>query len=44
VLSDRSASEDWQLSLTRPDSPARSIFQISGAEEHLPFIDDPGAQ
>jgi anti-sigma B factor antagonist len=44
VLSDRSASEDWQLSLTRPDGPARSIFQISGAEEHLPFIDDPEAQ
>jgi anti-sigma B factor antagonist len=44
VLKDRSAGEDWQLSLTRPVGPALSIFQISGAEEHLPFIEDPGAQ
>jgi anti-anti-sigma factor len=44
VLSDRSAGEDWQLSLIRPSGPALSIFQISGAEEHLPFIEDPGAQ
>jgi len=44
VLKDRSAGEDWQLSLTRPAGPALSIFQISGAEEHLPFIEDPGAQ
>ncbi|MFI4985279.1 MAG: STAS domain-containing protein [Solirubrobacterales bacterium] len=44
VLSDRSAGEDWQLSLIRPAGPALSIFQISGAEEHLPFIDDPGAR
>jgi anti-sigma B factor antagonist len=43
VLNDRSAGEDWQLSLIRPAGPALSIFQISGAEEHLPFIDDPGA-
>jgi anti-sigma B factor antagonist len=44
VLNDRSAGEDWQLSMIRPVGPALSIFQISGAEEHLPFIDDPGAQ
>jgi anti-sigma B factor antagonist len=44
VLKDRSAGEDWRLSLTRPAGPALSIFQISGAEEHLPFIEDPGAQ
>jgi len=44
VLKDRSAGEDWRLSLTRPAGPALSIFQISGAEEHLPFIEEPGAQ
>jgi anti-anti-sigma factor len=44
VLGERSAEEDWQLSMIRPSGQARSIFQISGAEEHLPFIEDPGAQ
>ena len=44
VLNDRAAGEDWQLSLIRPAGAAMSIFQISGAEEHLPFIDDPEAQ
>jgi anti-anti-sigma factor len=44
VLNERSAEQDWQLSLIRPSGPALSIFQISGAEEHLPFIDDPGAR
>jgi anti-sigma B factor antagonist len=44
VLNDRAAGADWQLSLIRPTGPALSIFQISGAEEHLPFIDEPGAQ
>jgi anti-sigma B factor antagonist len=44
VLNDRAAGEDWRLSLIRPAGQALSIFQISGAEEHLPFIEDPGAQ
>lgn len=44
VLGDRAAGEDWELSLIRPAGQALSIFQISGAEERLPFIDDPGAQ
>jgi anti-sigma B factor antagonist len=44
VLNDRAEGEDWQLSLIRPVGPALSIFQISGAEEHLPFIEDPEAR
>jgi anti-sigma B factor antagonist len=44
VLTDRAASEEWQLSLIRPAGPALSIFQISGAEQHLPFIEDPEAR
>jgi anti-sigma B factor antagonist len=43
VLNDRAAGEDWQLGLIRPAGQALSIFQISGAEEHLPFIDDGSA-
>jgi len=44
VLNDRAAGEAWRLSLIRPAGQALSIFQISGAEEHLPFIDDPGTR
>jgi hypothetical protein len=42
VPSDRAAEEGWELALIRPAGQALSIFQISGAEEHLPFIDDVG--
>jgi anti-anti-sigma factor len=44
VLNDRAANEAWQLGLIRPAGQALSIFQISGAEEHLPFIDDQTAR
>ena len=42
VLNDRCASEGWTLSLIRPTGKVRSVFEITGAEENLPFIDDPG--
>jgi anti-sigma B factor antagonist len=42
VLAERAQSEGWTLALIRPAQPALSIFQITRAEEHLPFIDAPG--
>jgi anti-sigma B factor antagonist len=38
LLSDHASREGWELSLTRPPSPARAVFQITGAEENLPFV------
>jgi anti-anti-sigma factor len=41
VLSDRAAAEDWTLGLIPPSEQALSVFQISGALETLPFVEDP---
>jgi len=41
TLNDRAAAEGWSLGLIRPPEPAFSVFQITGAEENLPFIEDP---
>jgi anti-sigma B factor antagonist len=41
VLADRAEEEGWRLSLVRPAPPALSIFQITRAEENLPFVDEP---
>lgn len=43
VLQDRARSEGWELALIRPQQPALSIFQITRAEENLPFLDEPGS-
>jgi len=43
VLNDRAASEDWTLALVRPAEPSLSVLQITGADENLPFIEEPGA-
>jgi anti-sigma B factor antagonist len=40
TLNDRGAAEGWSLGLIRPPDPAYSVFQITGAEENLPFIED----
>jgi anti-sigma B factor antagonist len=40
-LNDRSAAEDWTLSLIRPAEPSLSVFEITGADENLPFIEEP---
>ena len=40
LLRDRAAGEGWDLALVRPPQPALSIFQITRAEEHLPFVDE----
>ena len=42
VLNDRSSAEGWSLSLIRPTGQVRSVFEITGAEESLPFIDEDG--
>jgi anti-anti-sigma factor len=41
VLADRAQEEGWRLLLVRPAAPALSIFQITRAEENLPFVDEP---
>ena len=41
TLNDRAAVEAWTLGLIRPSAPSLSVFQITGAEENLPFIEDP---
>jgi anti-anti-sigma factor len=40
TLNDRAPAEGWSLGLIRPPEPAFSVFQITGAEENLPFIED----
>jgi anti-sigma B factor antagonist len=41
LLADRAQEEGWRLALIRPGQPTLSIFQITRAEENLPFIDVP---
>lgn len=41
-LSDRASLEGWTLRLTRPSEPASSVFRVAGADENLPFVEDPG--
>jgi anti-sigma B factor antagonist len=43
VLNDRAIEEGWTLELIRATGQVRSVFEITGAEDNLPFIDDPGA-
>ncbi|MGN6371987.1 MAG: STAS domain-containing protein [Solirubrobacteraceae bacterium] len=38
VLHERSKQDGWELALLAPSNPARAVFRISGAEEHLPFV------
>lgn len=42
IALDGEASRDgWTLGLIRPPEGALTIFRITGAEENLPFIEDP---
>ena len=41
TLNDRASAEGFSLGLIRPPEPSLSVFQITGAEENLPFIEDP---
>lgn len=40
VLADRARDEGWSLLLVRPEQQVLSIFQITRAEENLPFVDE----
>lgn len=40
-LRDRAEAERWRLALIRPLGAALSIFQITRAEENLPFVEAP---
>ena len=39
VLHQRAAQEGWTLELVRPAQPVLKVFQISGLEERLNFVD-----
>jgi anti-sigma B factor antagonist len=43
ALNDRAAAEAWTLGLIRSPDPSLSVFQITGADQNLPFIEDPGS-
>jgi anti-anti-sigma factor len=43
ALNDRANEEAWKLGLVRPSEPSLSVFQITGADENLPFIEEPGS-
>ena len=43
VLADRAQEEGFELALVRPAAPVLAIFQITRAEENLPFVDEPPA-
>jgi anti-sigma B factor antagonist len=40
ALRDAAAAEGWKLSLTRPTGEVLSIFALTRADEHLPFVED----
>jgi anti-sigma B factor antagonist len=39
-LNDRAEEEGWTLGLLRPLEPSLSVFQITGADDNLPFIEE----
>ncbi len=41
VLADRAREEGFELLLVRPAKAVLAIFQITRAEENLPFVDEP---
>jgi anti-anti-sigma factor len=43
VLHERSEREGWSLDVVRPPGQLLRVFQISGIDEHLNFIEPDGA-
>jgi anti-anti-sigma factor len=41
LLSDRAVGDAWTLGLIRPTDRSLSVFEITGADENLPFIEEP---
>lgn len=44
MLADRAGEEGWELMLVRPVEQVLAIFQVTRAEEKLPFVDEPPAK
>jgi anti-anti-sigma factor len=40
VLDQRASEQGWELRLLRPAAQVRTVFQVSGVEENLPFVED----
>ena len=40
VLDQRAAEQGFELRLLRPDAQVLTVFQVSGVEENLPFVED----
>ena len=40
VLDQRASEQGWSLRLLRPDAQVLTVFQVSGVEENLPFVED----
>jgi anti-anti-sigma factor len=40
LLADRAREEGWELALIRPGPPTLAVFQLTGAEDSLPFLDE----
>jgi anti-anti-sigma factor len=43
ILRDRAGDDGWKLGLVRPSGQALSIFTLTGADENLPFLEEPRA-
>jgi anti-anti-sigma factor len=41
ALSNRASAENWTLGLIRPAQQTFAVFEISGVDARLPFIEDP---
>jgi anti-sigma B factor antagonist len=42
VLDRRAAEQGWTLRLLRPGEQVLTVFQVSGVEDNLPFVEDAG--
>lgn len=40
ILNDRAATDGWRLQLVRPPDDAFVVFRVTGADRHLPFLED----
>jgi anti-anti-sigma factor len=40
ALNERAGADGWTLGLIRPPGSSYSVFQITGADANLPFIED----
>jgi anti-anti-sigma factor len=44
VLNERAGSEGWRLGFVRPVGQVASVFEITGAQDTLPFVDGDGPE